>query len=73
MYLLKNKSVELNKLFEYYNENARFSGVVLAAENGKVIYKEAFGFSDFENKKIMDTSAVFSIASTTKTFTALAL
>jgi len=69
----QNKSIELDKLFKYYEENARFSGVVLAAENGRIIYKKAFGFSDFESKKLLDTTFVFNIASTTKPFTALAI
>lgn len=69
----QNKSIELDKLFTYYNQNGSFSGVVLAAESGQIIYKKAFGFSDFENKKVLDTSAVFNIASTTKPFTAVAI
>lgn len=64
---------ELDGLFSYYTENARFSGVVMAAENGRIIYKKAFGFADFEAKIPMDTTAVFNIASATKPFTAMAI
>ena len=46
----QNKSDELDKLFTCYHDNGMFNGIVLAAENGNVIYKKAFGFSDFENK-----------------------
>lgn len=67
------KSSELDVLFSYYNEHGVFNGVVLAAENGKVTYKRAFGFADFENKTPLDTNDVFSIASVTKTYTALAI
>jgi CubicO group peptidase (beta-lactamase class C family) len=69
----QNKSSELDKLFTYYNENGMFNGIVLAAENGKVIYKKALGFSDFENKIPLDTSSVFCIGSITKPYTALAI
>lgn len=69
----QNKSEELDRLFNYYNENGSFSGAVLAAGNGKIIYRKAFGFSDFENKNLMRPSAVFNIASTTKPFTAAAI
>jgi len=50
-----------------------FNGVVLFAENGKINYHKAFGFSDFENKIPMDTSSVFAIASLTKPYTATAI
>jgi len=69
----QNKSNELDELFAYYYENGMFNGIVLAAENGKVVYKKAFGFSDFENKIPLDTSSVFSIGSVTKPFTAVAI
>jgi CubicO group peptidase (beta-lactamase class C family) len=69
----QNKSNELDKLFNYYSANGMFSGIVLAAENGNVFYKEAFGFSDFENKIPLDTSCVMSIGSVTKPFTAVAI
>jgi len=69
----QEKSQELDRLFSYYHENGMFNGAVLAAENGKVIYSKTFGFSDFENKKSLDASSVFNIASTTKPFTALGI
>jgi len=71
--LAQTKSEELDKLFGYYNENGMFNGVVLAAEDGNVIYEKAFGFADFENKIPLETSSVFAIGSTTKPFTALAI
>ena len=69
----QNRSMQLDSLFSYYNENGMFNGIVLAAENGKVVYKKAVGFSDFENKILLDTSSVFSIGSVTKPFTAVAI
>lgn len=69
----QEKSEDLDKLFTYYNENARFSGIVLAAEKGRVIYEKAFGFSGYEEKKMMEISCVFNIASATKPFNAIAI
>jgi CubicO group peptidase (beta-lactamase class C family) len=69
----QNKSMQLDSLFNYYSNNGSFSGVVLAAENGKVIFNKMYGFSDYENKRPMDSSGAFNIASITKPFTALAL
>lgn len=64
---------KLNEFFTHYSEYGSFSGVVLAAENGRIIYHKAFGFKDYEKKLPMDTSAVFNIASTTKPLTAIAI
>lgn len=69
----QNRNMQLDSLFSYYNVNGMFNGIVLAAENGKIVYKKAFGFSDFENKIPLDTSSVFSIGSVTKPFTAVAI
>ena len=67
------KKSELDALFTFYNENGMFNGIVLAAENGAVIYRRAFGFSDFEKKTPLDPTAVMSIGSVAKPFTALAI
>lgn len=66
-------SKRLDQFFINYNKNEMFNGVVLAAENGKITYKKAFGFSNFNKKKLLDTSGVFAIGSITKPFTAIAI
>lgn len=63
----------LHKFFSYYNQNGMFNGVVLAAENGKVVFTKAYGFADFENKISLETSSVFAIGSITKPYTATAI
>lgn len=69
----QTRSQKIDELFMYYNENGMFNGVVLVAENGKIVYNKAFGFSDFEKKTPVDTSDVFAIGSITKTYTATAI
>jgi len=69
----QDKKAALDSMFSYYNENGMFNGVVLAAEDGKIIYKKTFGFADFEKKIPLNTASVFSIASITKSYTALAI
>ena len=54
--MAQNKSKQLDSLFSFYNEQGSFSGVVLAAEGGEVSYLKSFGFTDFEKKKLLDTS-----------------
>ncbi|MDY8136337.1 serine hydrolase domain-containing protein [Aquimarina sp. 2201CG5-10] len=48
-----------------------FSGAVLVAKDGKVIFKKAYGYADKENKISNTTDTKFSIASVTKQFTAM--
>ena len=64
---------ELNDtLNEYYN-NKKFSGTVLVANKGKILYQGAFGYADFD-KKIKNTiETKFLIGSATKSFTAIAI
>src|SRR5688572_10140483 len=45
-------------------------GVVLIAQRGKVIYKNAFGFANLELQVPMKEEKVFNIASSTEHFTA---
>ena len=47
-----------------------FSGVILIADNGVPIYKQAFGYRDFSKQIPLQTSDIFELASISKTFTA---
>ncbi len=48
-----------------------FSGVVLIAEPGKPIYHKAFGYREFANQSLLQTSDIFEMASVSKQFTAM--
>ncbi len=50
-----------------------FSGVVLFADSGNIIYHQAFGYRDFETKSPVETSDIFELASVSKQFTAMAI
>lgn len=67
------KSEELHKRFQRLNKRGVFNGTVLYAENGKEIYKGAFGFEDFRKKDSMRVDAAFQLASVSKMFTAYAV
>ena len=43
------------------------------ARDGKIVYNKAFGLSDIENKKPMEPSTIFRIASQTKAITSTAV
>jgi CubicO group peptidase (beta-lactamase class C family) len=48
-----------------------FSGVILIAEDGKVLQESAFGLRSYEQNKALLASAVFELASVSKQFTAM--
>ncbi|SFX21692.1 CubicO group peptidase, beta-lactamase class C family [Thermoactinomyces sp. DSM 45891] len=64
----------MERLVSYFQEKRpNFSGTVLIAKKGKIVFHEAFGKSDF-NTEIQNTLCTrFPIASLTKTFTSLAI
>ena len=57
----------INTVFTDYVTNGKLPGVVvLAARNGRVVYHQAIGMRDMENKTPMSTETIFRIASQTK-------
>jgi len=48
-----------------------FSGVVLVAKQGKIIFHKATGMRDFESQERLDKNDVFELASVSKQFTAM--
>lgn len=66
-------SKEIDKVIDYYAVNGMFNGCILVAENNNIIYENAFGYSDFEEKKYNSIESVFCIGSITKQFTALSI
>ena len=57
----------INTVFTDYFTNGKLPGVVvLAARNGRVVYHQAIGMRDMENKTPMSTETIFRIASQTK-------
>lgn len=57
----------INTIFSDYVTKGKLPGaVVLAARNGKIVYHQAIGMSDMEQKTPMQTDNIFRIASQTK-------
>ncbi len=50
-----------------------FSGNVLVAKNGKVVYERSYGFADIANKRPNDAATRFNLGSINKTFTQSAI
>lgn len=65
------KSARLQKIMQTYHSYNMFDGAVLVAENGKIIYKEAFGLANREWNIPNQTDTKFMIGSVSKPLTAV--
>jgi CubicO group peptidase (beta-lactamase class C family) len=63
------------RLDEYMQAAAKmgFNGNVLVADNGNIIYRKAFGYSNLDTKHVLDNNSAFTIASVSKQFTAMGI
>ena len=62
---------EIDEIVSTIYENGQFSGVVLVAVNGEIIYNNAFGYANIEDRMLNTSNTKFRIASFTKPFTAM--
>lgn len=58
----------LDSALTYLHDRALFNGVVLLAENGKVVYQKNFGITDIRNPQPLQASSAFNLASVSKQF-----
>jgi CubicO group peptidase (beta-lactamase class C family) len=70
-----NKELENNidGLFESYSYYNRFIGNVLISKDNHIIYQKSFGYADIAGNKKNTKKSIFSIASLTKSFTAVGI
>lgn len=69
----KELETKINELFESYIQYNRFVGNVLISKDDKIIYEKSFGYADLERQKKNTKASVFSIASLTKSLTAVGI
>jgi len=62
---------EIDEIVRTIYENGQFSGAVLVAVNGNIIYNDAFGYANIEDRILNTSDTKFRIASFTKPFTAM--
>ena len=65
------QSQDIHKVMTRYNGIGQFNGLILVAEQGKVVYEKAFGKASYEWNIDNTLDTKMEIASITKTFTAL--
>ena len=66
-----SKTEQIDALMKHCHQNEQFCGTVLVAENGKVIYKNAFGMANREWEIANTPDTRFRIGSMSKSFTAM--
>ena len=67
----QNKQRRLSEIMQTYHNYNMFDGAVLVAENGKIIYKDAFGLANREWNIPNKTDTKFMIGSVSKPLTAV--
>ena len=65
-----NYQAKIDSLLKTYVENDEFMGSVLLTKNGKIMYENTVGFSDYRTKKKAGAETKYRIGSVSKTFTA---
>jgi len=68
IYSQKNKPID--ELLTTYEKANQFSGSVLVAEKGKIIFEKSYGYRNAAKKEKNTNSSLYRIYSTTKIFTA---
>lgn len=66
----QNIAAKLDTLVSAYATDAGFSGSVLVATKGAVIFEKGYGYKNKDTKALNDANSIFQIGSITKQFTA---
>jgi len=67
------KAFKIDSFFTARHKMRLFNGAVLFAEKGRVIYSNAFGYSNFKKKIPLEVNTAFQLASITKPLTSCAV
>jgi CubicO group peptidase (beta-lactamase class C family) len=68
-----DKAKKLAVFFAKKVKTEKFNGCILVAQQGLPIYKASFGYANIEKKIPLGINSEFQLASTSKTFTAIAI
>ena len=68
-----SKADQIDSLMQQNFKDENFNGTILVSQQGKPIYKNAFGYGDKANNLELDETSVFYLASLSKQFTAMAI
>ena len=66
-------SPEIDRWFKKLYSSSRFNGNLLVAKNGKIIYSNHYGYSNYDEKDTLSIDSRFQTGSVSKIFTAAAI
>ncbi len=69
----QDRAAQLDSLFSELHRSNKFSGNVLIAEGGKVIFQKSYGLAFREKGEPLNSESIFELASIGKQFTAMAV
>ncbi|UCG91410.1 MAG: serine hydrolase [candidate division WOR-3 bacterium] len=69
----EDKAKRIDELMTYCYDADMFNGTVLVAHDGEVVYKNAFGYANFDNMETLKVNSAFCIGSIGKQFTGMAV
>jgi len=69
----QNQAKQLDSLFSVLYQQNQFSGSVLIADKGKVVFKKGYGYRNEQTKQPNNANTLFELASCSKQFTAAAI
>ncbi|MCS4303274.1 serine hydrolase [Chryseobacterium sp. BIGb0232] len=67
--VFSQKTKQIEQLLEAYDKAGKFSGTVLVAEKGKIIFEKSYGYRNGPKKEKNTNKSLYRIFSTTKMFT----
>jgi len=68
-----NKQKRIDSLMEKCLKQTKFTGNILVAEKGQVLFKGCYGLANRANSDTLDENSLFELASVSKQFTAMAI
>jgi len=68
-----SKSKQIHTFISTIHRDGQFSGAILVAEQGRVIYKKAFGYANRQNEELFTNQTPCYIGSISKQFTAMGI
>ena len=68
-----NRRIKINSFFKKKFSRNQFNGNILFAENGNIITRKSYGYSNFRKKELLTKEHSFQLASVSKTFTSIAI
>jgi CubicO group peptidase (beta-lactamase class C family) len=69
----QTKFQKIDRLLDAVHRENAFSGSILIAEKGKIVYQKSFGYANAESKTPLTGDTIFLIGSVAKTLTAAAV